>query len=338
MMEMIKCRYLIVGILLLCCSLFAVAANRGSERYQKHLVGFNFAAAYNSMLHMPIKYNLSQGGYGEFGLVYEYNRYRLLVQTGINFSFNSRSVGVANDSIIRDVIIDTQNDAYRHKYVFENRVDKTGARFIELPFLIGEKYGSFYYLGGLKLNILLHSYSYIESEVTTTGLYDRYIDEFHDMYNHALFRDRHINVVNDGIDFKLGASACFETGYHFSKFGYKNSSQGFQRGKETVLRVAFFAEYGLPIMSKIKRENLDLYTIYDKDPVNVDGIKMNHLYYTFAKNSFFRNVNVGVKVTVLFSVFIKPCYNCQRDYHKQKHDIGRCTRCKIQRKVLQQKK
>ena len=338
-MTMIKFKYLIVTIFLLSSSLFAVAVNRGPERYYKHLVGLDFLCTYTNMLHTrPLEYGLAQGTYGGFGFVYEYNRQRLLLQTGVNFSLNSRMVTVANDSIIREKIIDTQNDPYRHKYVFENRVDNSYAKFIEVPFLIGQKYANFYYLGGLKLNILLKSCSYIETEVTTTGLQDRDIDEFHDMYNHALFRNRPVNVLNDGIDFKLGAAACFETGYNYSSYDYRNTGYGHKRGKEYVFRFAFYAEYGLPIVPQIKSRNLDLYTIYDKDPVNVDGIKMNHLYYTFAKNTVFQNVNVGVKLTVLFGVFAKPCENCQKMEHKKKHSTKGCAHCKKQRKVLQQKK
>ena len=48
------------------------------------------------------------------------------------------------------------------------------------------------------MNILYESHSFMKSEVTTTGMYDRYIDEFHDMFNHALFRNKVINVVNKG--------------------------------------------------------------------------------------------------------------------------------------------
>jgi hypothetical protein len=285
MIEIFKNRRLLVVLTTLVCSLVVMAKGR-PEYYHKHFAGFHYSGAYTTMLHGLHEHGLSQGGYGALGFVYEYNRYNLLMQTGVNFSFMIKSVGLKNDSIIRYKVIDTQKDEYRLRYVFENRVDNSIAKYVEIPLLVGQKYANFYFLGGVKLNILLESQSYIETEVTTTAMYDRYIDEFHDMFNHALFRDKPINVLNDGIDFNLGVTASFETGYSFSSFDYRTTGYGRNRGEEHVFRIAFFAEYGLPIINQLKGENLDLYTIYDKNPVSVDAIKMNHVYYTFAKNNF----------------------------------------------------
>ena len=321
-----------------------VAFSKNREFYDKHFVGFDVFGAYTTLLHTSPTHNFAQGDYIGLGVAYEYNRYNnILIQTGFNYSQNFKLVNVANDSIIKEGIIDTQQDEYRHKYVFKDRKDASIAHNIEIPLLVGQKIfvgqkrASFYYLAGVKFNVLLKSYSIITCDVTTTGLYDRYIDEFHDMYNHALF-NKSINVINNGIDFKSGISAYIESGYTRSSFSKIYTGFGHRQGKEYVFRIAAFAEYGVPIVPKIMSNNLDLYTIYDKSPINVDAIKMNHVYYTFAKNAFFQNVNVGIKLTFLFNVYTHPCILCPRLYKEKIHVKKRCSHCRKQRENLQQKK
>lgn len=334
---MVKLKYFAIIIFTILCSLEIFAKNR-AEYYNKHFLGFDYFGAYSSLLHTSPAYDIAQGGYGGLGFVYEYDRHNLLMQTGINFSFNLKSVSVRNDSIIKESIIDTQQDAYRHKYVFNNRKDNSIANNIEIPLLIGYKYLNFYFLCGPKLSVLLESHSFIECDVTTTALYDRYIDEFHDMFNHALFRDKPINVINDGIDFQLGFSAYIESGYSFSTYNYIKTGFGYRKGDELVFRLAAFAEYSIPIIPQIKSENLDLYTIYDKSPVNVDAINMNHVYYTFAKNTFFQNINIGIKMTFLFNTFTDPCLLCPRYYKQKTRSKKPCKNCDKQKRSLQQKR
>ncbi len=331
-----KLKYYII-IFAILSAVTAFGKNR--EFYNKHFVGFDIFAAYTSLLPLPsIAHNFAQGGYNGFGFVYEYNRHNILIQTGFNYSLNHKCVNVENDSIIKEGIIDTQQDAYRHKYVFENRRDYTGANYIEIPILVGQKHSNFYYLSGLRLSMLLKSYSFIRTEVTTTGLYDRYIDEFHDMYNHALLRNEPVNVINSGIDCRLGISAYVESGYAYKDYTKIPTGFGFRDGIEYVCRIAVFAEYGLPIIPQIRSNNLDLYTIYDKSPINVDAIKMNHVYYTLGEKTFFQNITVGVKFTFLISAYTHPCILCPRLYQQKSHTKKHCSHCRKQRENLEQKK
>ena len=86
MIEIFKNRRLLVVLITLVCSLVVMAKGR-PEYYHKHFAGFHYSGAYTTMLHGLHEHGLSQGGYGALGFVYEYNRYNLLMQTGVNFSF-----------------------------------------------------------------------------------------------------------------------------------------------------------------------------------------------------------------------------------------------------------
>lgn len=305
--------------------LFLILIGNIQAQHYEYYFGGSSAGGFTMLPHIYADKPLVMGGQWTGAFVYEFKLKNFLSNTGLEFSYKNHIVGLGNTHV-QKTIIDTQDSVYLHDYYFSNRKDKANSFALQLPLLFGyEEYmgsGGLYFLAGLKINILLQSRTNMFAEVKSIGTYDRYIDSFHDMPNHALSTYT-ITDVDKGIMRKFDVLLHAESGYTHS---FNSGPEVESKNKESVLKIALYLEYGF-LNSYKKNDNL-LYEFSERFPVNYNAIQMNHLNLTdWDRKAYISNFSVGCKLTVLFKVSTKRCKTCQKLYRPKYRSKKFCSRC-----------
>lgn len=312
-----------VKILLL--SLLAWIMSPRASYAVDNLVGFWVAGAYSTMLHDIKDVHNEIGGVGEIGFTYELQHGHLLFNLGIGYTYQNVGLSVPNFSHHQGTrsnpVYDSEGDALIYNYNVDNRVDRLTTHYLPLQIMLGGQFGNFYFLAGGKFRLSMSTKTKINADITTTGTYPQFIDDFADMYNHAFFDHKHF-TTNSTTTLNHSAAVSLELGWQFGKRSTRETGFSLTRQDSKIrYRVALFADYGLLNLHRngTKPElsiSEDFMKRYQEEP-NLDInelITMNHTFETLrADNAKVNNLLVGLKFTMLFQLPHKgPCIHCDK--------------------------
>lgn len=310
----------IVSLALLMCALCPFSATAVNN-----FVGFWAAGAYSTMLHDIEDVKNEFGGAAELGFTYELQHGHLLFNVGLGYTFQNTGLSVPDLSYSQGTrsnpLYDSEGDALIYNYNITNRVDRLTTHYMPLQVMLGGQFGNFYFLAGGKFRLSLKSQTKIKADITTTGTYPQFIDDFADMYNHAFFNHKefttksttelnHSMAVSLELGWQLGRRSTGETGFNAPKDG------------KIRYRIGLFADYGLLNLHRNGTEpelfvSDDFMKRYQDNPgldVN-ELVKMNHTFETLrSDNAKVNNLFVGLKFTMLFQLPHRgPCIHCDKD-------------------------
>jgi len=317
-----NCKVIILITLLSSFSLFSVKANASDVN---NFLGFWLSGAYSTMLHNVDMVHNEFGGAAELGFTYELQHRHLLFNLGVGYTYQNTGINVPDFSYSQGTfeapLYDSEGDALIYNYNVSNRIERIGAHYVPIQLMLGGQFGKFYFLAGGKFRLAISASTKVKSDITTTGTYPQFIDDFANMYNHAFFDHKpfeskgttslnHCAALSVEIGWRLGMKSTRETGFDAPKDG------------KARYRLGFFADYGLLNIHRNREEPAlyvadDFMSLYQANP-NLDlnsVVNMNHSFNTSRFNdSKVNNLFVGIKFTMLFALPHRgPCIHCD-DY------------------------
>lgn len=315
---------------------------------QHHLVGVYVEGAYSLLYNNCGLASSFPGGWSmAAGTVYEYQDYILRVQTGIGMQYQNVANRVSDMLWDDNSVYDAYNYPYHLHYSFYDRTDYVQNAYLQVPLLVGVNYCGFYFLTGFKAGVQLWGSSKIIATGTTAATYNQFFGWYEEMDNHGLRKD--VEMVREGqrISLKPTIYASAEIGYEWGEI-YKGET-GFNapREKDYRIKVALYADFGInnihqsdhmkavyiPTDYKWDFPAYQLNHVFGSDLTTLPPIQIpytqdkdyNHpqgniAYYELSKmnNFFVRNINVGIKITLLIGLHTKDkCIICG-PYHSER--------------------
>lgn len=274
-----------------------------------HLIGFSAEGGWSAMTTNMPRVSITPGG-GMAGLrfVYEYQYSGFLVQTGLGVSFQRVTNTLSDTAIYHEHMHDRWQgigDAeFTLKHFFEDRRDISNQLYAQLPlyaghYILGSR-GIGYFLAGVQLNYSFWGNTEQKLTGTTTGLYERYVGIWEEMDNHGFRKEVPIERKGERLKLKMDVMVHGEIGYEYTTFQNPHSYRVRPGDRlDCRLRFAAFADFGIVNISPQTKNVLydtPAETIYD-----FSTYRMDHVFSTDdARRYWLRNVNVGVRMTVLF--------------------------------------
>lgn len=276
-----------------------------------HLLGIYADGGYSTFINnVGVNKVLPFGYTAGAGLLYNYNKERFLLQTGIGFRWQQVTDTVAPLTLWHRQTPDSWGKLYDLRHDFYGRFDKASTLYLQVPLLVGGYvYGRLYLLGGVKFNMALYGFSDVSATCTTTGYYldasgqSYYIGPQGQMDNHGLRRDVPLQRHSGMIDWGLDVLGEFEIGYEFpfndrGRTDYMKSKME----KDIRLRIALFAEAG--VLNICPRKHNPLYVVPDtreQGLYDFDTYSLPHVFMSeAASGASVHNLFAGLRVSFFF--------------------------------------
>ena len=282
----------LAGCLALLAPVGALAQNKNNISVWG-MGGYSALFATDSHLHAAGKFG------GGLGVGYEFHHKRFMFQTGAEFNYHASGLKLDDFTFDKEGLLDTEGEGYTGHYRFSQSVDHYQYGYVNIPFLLGMRMGKTYFLAGAKVGLNVLASSTVESAITASATYDRFIEDFENMPNHNLgttFREDDYAI---GLGLNCAVSA--EVGL------YLGSAEK-QKKNAPQYRLALFADYGV----------LDINTARTVENLVLESMTANN--YQPYLNNFMKShdmgVNafcVGLKFTVSFG--IEGRRDCRCDYY-----------------------
>ena len=154
------------------------------------------------------------GGNVGIGMIYQYQKGKFLLNTGVNFSSAYLSQHVDSQHIAVPMR-DTEGINFIYRGELYNRQDQVVTADISIPFMLGAKttFG-LYVLGGVRVILPLHAKSFQHAQLTTKGDYgNRYLEMLENLPQHGYFTALSIDVEPEKIALPMNVNVCAEFGY-----------------------------------------------------------------------------------------------------------------------------
>lgn len=261
-----------------------------SSAFAQHRVGFTIEGVTAWHLDNVEITTPKTGGNVGIGMIYQYQKGRFLLNTGV--SFNSAYLSQHVDSQhIAVHMRDTEGINFIYRGELYNRHDQIATADISIPFMLGGKTSfGLYALGGVRVNLPLHAWSFQKALLTTKGDYgDRYHEMLEDLPQHGYFTA--LLVQNSGsIKFPIDLRVCAEFGYAIPM---ENS---FQKTTLSQIQIGAFIEYGV-LNSLTNGSNL----LTEVDCSQYMQVTMHHVYTTLSKQDHYVHpLFMGVRFSLLW--------------------------------------
>lgn len=190
---------------------------------------------------------------------------------------------------------------------------------INVPVLFGGEWGRFYFLVGPKVSLSLYGSTSSTSEFTTYGEYDKYYDDFYDMFNHQFSSGQRTSSGVVPIKWNLNVMAHLEVG---GRINHMFKHKQFRINPDKVrMYLAAYMDFGV----------LNLHTSTNGKPIfeyketdeGVQFFVQPLMLSDRADNVAFRNLNVGIKYTIAFELpkhgksYVYEYDKVERDYRKR---------------------
>lgn len=230
------------------------------------------------------------GGIGA-GAIYQYQRGRFLLNTGVSFSSAYLSQFVDSQHVAVKMR-DTEGIDFIYRGEVYNRRDQMLTTELSIPLMLGVKLKSFYALGGVRFICPLEGTSFSNALLTTKGDYgNRYYEMLENMPQHGYFTALSIDVEPEKIALPMNVNVCAEFGYS------KSIGKKMEDKKPFILQAGAFVEYN--VLNGLKNATNSL---MDVDCSRYMQVTMHHIYSTLPRQThFMRQLSIGVRVTLLFS-------------------------------------
>lgn len=290
-------RHIILLLLLLCGSnslSYIHAQYYGRSYYsqrEESCVGFYASGAFAANPSSIEGISIDKGHSHDFGFAYQYRYRSFLLFTGVGFQWQVASEKFDDMSVWHEPMVDTQGDEYTLNYsLLRSDFQRVGQ--IEVPLLLGQQVGRFYYLLGPKAYLNLFGDTKQKLRITTTATYDQYFSPLWGMANHGLRTDVHQDYKGKKMDYLADIRMTFEAGWNLFDGGRSY-------GPNTLVRLAAFAEGGVLLPRPSSTVELPLVVT---TPFNYsEWATCNVLNSTHANDHWIGSLNVGLRLTVLFS-------------------------------------
>lgn len=253
----------------------------------QHRIGVALDAAMVLQMDNSDITQMGTGALGGVGAVYQYQYNRFLLQTGITISESYTQTAVDSQHIAIPMR-DTEGIDFIYRGEVYNRRDQMLITELSIPLMLGARLRRFYALGGVRFLYPLVGLSSSKALMTTKGDYgNRYYEMLENMPQHGYFTALSIGNDKEKISFPMNFNVCAEFGYSWS---IGNKRQGMQVGA--------FVEYN--VLNSLQDATNSL---MDVDCSQYMQVTMHHIYATLPRKShFMRQLSVGVRVALLFSV------------------------------------
>ncbi|MCQ2324767.1 MAG: hypothetical protein MJZ58_01060 [Paludibacteraceae bacterium] len=145
---------------------------------------------------------------------YGFKYKHLLLQVGTQMTYHALST-LEPDYTIEKPSTDSQNDAFMKQQTYTNVQKQYSLVDIVFPVGIGGQWHHFFTMVKPQLGYRIYGQGLLSSQVSTTGLYDPFLEPFHDMPNHGFETlpvegEKHTvpNAMFAGIGAQIGYCFC----------------------------------------------------------------------------------------------------------------------------------
>ena len=224
----------------------------------------------------------------------------LLFQTGINVRYGFYQHFIPNDHL-RLPMRDTEGDPFIMHALVSDCQDVTHVVDIGIPLYIGWEYKRFYFLAGVMPSMLVYDVAKSSSHLQTYGEYDKYIDDFMSMTNHAFVDDEMIESRWLSLPYDMKFTGHFEVGLRLDEFMTTSGFQSHTRNGRYYL--AIYADVGGMYSFSSNEKPAEHLLHYEETPD--EGLKFfvtPALSSSEMNNSVITPMVVGVKFTCAFAL------------------------------------
>lgn len=274
---------------------------------QHHFISVTGAIGYASHTNNVAGIESGSGVNVSVGAGYRLLRNSFLFSAGIEANYGSMAYSTADYSCQLDMI-DTEGMPFLMNADASNGSDICQAINLNIPVLAGGEFHRFYFLAGPVVSVNLRGTTSAKAMLTTTGDYDRYIDQFENMPNHG-FSTVPLSSGTETVSFRMDILAHAEIGLRLGKI-YSQTGADVPKPQQRYY-IALYADYGLlNIHRNATHGNRLSYSETDSQ-----GLQFNLtpvLLSTELKEAQIHQFGVGIKMTFLFELpQRKICIFCQ---------------------------
>lgn len=263
------------------------------------------------------------GGFGGgAGLGYMLKYKNFLFNTGVEYEqYNSINKILGTDGTVFTRSFNmTPYPSMQYNYTFNDMMDNSRARYVQLPVLFGGEWNDFYFLVGPKVGMSFGSESATSALVTTDIVDKELIGPLSEMINHTLVTNEPYNrspkVVEYGkLSYGLNLAAHFEAGMYLDRWikpKDEDASKQKARNKNKPsfaenlrYRIGVFADYGvlnIQTASNIKYPNENLPVAFN-DATNPLDLSMRPVMSIGpARDAKVNPFLVGVKFAIFYEL------------------------------------
>ena len=299
---------------------YCLTGNAQTERQvkdsKKSFISLNVAAGYSSLLNEePTLKNAGLAG-ASLGVGYRFYYNHFIFGIGLDGKYDLYRVAPVDDRM-QFKMVDSENDPFTMNAIISDRKDIMHGVDLEIPIQIGGEWGHWYAMAGAKLAFNLYGIALTTANVTITGTYDRFADDFQDMPNHYLYDGQDILSSSQSVSFNPQVYGTLELGYRLGKL-YTGTGADIPKSK-TRYYIGVFAEMGFLNMHKENAQGAPVVT--SLNPEGGMSFAINPVYNTTTyKEAVVRNYMVGVKFTVLFELPKQmKCVICEERERRNRH-------------------
>lgn len=165
----------------------------------------------------------------------------MLFDIGLGCDYRYINNQVTPLSAIEDEI-DEENYPYIGYYTWHDRVQLRHHIGVDLPLMVGAYKKQFYMLAGIKASLHVWGVSAENGNNSLRASYDRYVDDFTDMYEHGFIKDVPYQTEKIDLSTKFNLSVCAEIGYMFDNNSYSVAGR---KGAKPIHTLSAFVEYAV---------------------------------------------------------------------------------------------
>lgn len=267
-----------------------------------HFLDVWAGGGYDALLHGMEHTRVPGGGGFHVGAGYELNAGNFLLQTGAEFqwlSSRTRLSGYAEDyPILYDDGVEQSNLLYH--YNFLEYTERHRAGYVNVPVMVGWKFGRYYALVGTKIGLNVMGTYASEGRVQPTVTEPAAIEDFTTIYDP-------VPMSNAGaLDLGLNVTASAEVGVALDEWLPRGMTRLANRRRTPVsYRAALFVDYGLTDANRAPAFSPLVRPLADAQGVVADPLALAYAHLpasTLAEGNPLHNLYAGVKLTVQFDL------------------------------------
>lgn len=291
-----RCLFIIVSLLLL--SIVASAYPNQS----KHHMMVSLAGGYSGYLHDYTAMHSIYSSNWDVFFGYEYEHSHFITQSGLGLRANLAVMGMDNYQTSL-YAYDTQGKMFEYTYSFLNRTDQSLECSLNIPLLMGAKFSCVYFLAGIVNHIQLYENYEINTQLTCTGHYDRYVGDYGGMDNHAFYTNepvtRQTNKSHIRPQYQL--YPYLEFGVDIVELAERRSYRS-HRSTDMQIRIAAYAHMAT-LNTYVTPTYSDPYLTNRDYPFDLSKIQIPAMCNTqHVAQSYLYDWTVGLRLSLIFDV------------------------------------
>lgn len=274
----------------------------------RHLVGFSVDAGWSAMVsNMAVTHGLPGGASAGIHFVYEYQNSGYLLQTGLGLSYQKVTNAIADTSFYTKMVDNwggTTPLDFTLRHRFTDRRDESQLYYARIPVYVGHyipgALGMGYFLAGVQVQYAFGGNTHVTMVGSTAGQYDRFDGIWDEMDSRGYRKDVPIDRTGDRLKINFDLLAHGEIGYEYATsqnvFNYRKRSRN-----NYDCRFRFAAFFDMSVLDIGPKTDNPFYEMPTATIFDFPTYRMYHVYSSVAaKESWVRNLSVGIRVSVFF--------------------------------------